>query len=385
MKVVLCLITAATAPCAAQPKPNPSVRFEEAGRALAAGQIDEAISIYEELAAADKTSAPLLVALGVAHYQRGDYPRAADVLASALKIEPTMPSGQAFLGLSEAARGRSQAAIIPLASAFRSTDPAVQGELKRLVGIQLAKAYSRHGRQQEAESVCQMLLKIYPEHTDVLYHAFWLYLTRGRELLRNLVRTAPESDRTHQLLGYLLLDKENFAAAAEQFKLAIKANPNAKAVHYELGNISLAMGNGPELQQTAEREFQEELRLNPGHSATHSRLADLAIAEQRFDKAAELYRKAAKLDATDAAPFVGLCKLALQQQKTAEALEHCLQATRVDPDNRTAHFRLSQIYQLLGKKSESANELALFRKLDGEARAESQYLMGARLGNNLPQ
>jgi tetratricopeptide (TPR) repeat protein len=120
--------------------------------------VDTAIAIYKELVASDRTSVPLLVSLGVAYYQRGDFPSAANILASALKIEPEIPGGLAFLGLSEAARGNSDAAIPPLSAAFRSTDAAVGGELKRLVGIQLAKAYSRQGRQEEAESVCQTLL-----------------------------------------------------------------------------------------------------------------------------------------------------------------------------------------------------------------------------------
>src|SRR4051794_23285548 len=119
MALLVCLLAVA-GPCCSQSPESPALRFEQAQRALASGRLDEAIAIYQQLIAADKTSVPLRVGLGVAYYQKGDYAQAVDALVPALKIEPNTPAGQAFLGLSEAALGKGEAAIAPLAAGFQS-------------------------------------------------------------------------------------------------------------------------------------------------------------------------------------------------------------------------------------------------------------------------
>jgi tetratricopeptide (TPR) repeat protein len=377
--VAIPFLIASSALPQASSKPSKSLLYQEAQQAMAKGDYERAIVAYQELIRVDSRSAPLLLQLGVAHYQKGDYESAAAVLRRALEIEPDFSVGQAFLGLSEAAVGHSDLSIPLLEKSLGSSDPAIDQELKRVIRMRLGQLYFNKGRLSDAESAYQSLLKDYPEDPQVLYEAFWLHTTRDREIMKTLLRKVPDSYRTHQMLGYLLAEKLNYPAAAEQFRLALKDNPDALGLHYELGNMLLSQSADG---KSAAEEYEKELRLHPFHAPSYYKLAELALRDQQSNRAWELYHKALEFNPDYANAMEGLAKICMARNQPLDALHYCEKATKADPRNRPAHYLLARIYRTLGRNADARAEMALFEKLQSEASRESDYLSSVQIGGS---
>jgi tetratricopeptide (TPR) repeat protein len=320
------------------------------------------------------------VNLGLAHYQKGDYRGAREPLEKALALDGHLGPALGLLGLSRAALGERAAAKPLLEKAFQTTNPPLDAELRRLVGIQLSKAYSLDRQPEQAEALFATLVREYPRDVEVLYHAFWLHLTHGRDVLNTLVRTAPNNWRTYQILGYLLADRENYAAAAEQFRLALRENPDGLGLHYSLGNSLAPLAKTAEDRSKAREQFEAELKLNPRHAPSYHQLAELALLDGHSQQARELFEQAARIDPGYASAHVGICRVLAAEQQPSEALPHCETAVRLDPELRDARYRLARLYQQLGRDQDARREMAVFRKLDEESHRESQYLLGAKMG-----
>ncbi len=373
----IAMIVAAAAALSAQP---PEARFQEAQLALSQGNPEQAIGILAELTAKDRRSPVLWLTLGLAHYQKGDYKRAQDPLEKALALDEHLRPAAALLGLSRAALGNWPAAKPLLERAFRTGDAPLDPELRRLVGIQLSKAYSMDRQPEQAEALFAVLSHDYPQDVEVLYHAFWLHLTQGREALHKLIRIAPTNWRTYQVIGSLLLERENHAAAADQFRLALRENPKGLGLHYALGNSLAPLAKTPDERQKAWEEFEAELQLNPRHAPSYHQLAELALLDGRPSEALKKFERALQIDPGYASAHAGVCRVLAMQERTAEALPHCETAVRMDPELRDARYRLARLYQQLGRDQDAQREMAAFRKLDEEARRQAQYMLGAKMG-----
>ena len=87
-----------------------------------------------------------------------------------------------------------------------------------------------------------------------------------------------------------------------------------------------------------------------------------------------------RVDSGYAAAHAGVCRVLVIQERSSEALAHCETAVRIDPELREAHYRLSRLYQQLGRTEDAHREMALFRTLDEEAHRQAQYFLGAKMG-----
>jgi protein O-GlcNAc transferase len=350
--------------------------FDEARQSLAKSNYDRAIEIYQRLLRTHGESAPLFLHLGVAHYQKGDYRSAATALERALEMKPNLAAAEAFLGLSEFALGHTDRGRPLLEKSFRSQDPAVDGELKRLIGLRLGKFYIKAGSLDEAEAVYLALLKMEPDNPQVVYQSFWLHMTRAREMMRKLTQKYPSAYLTHEMLGHLLSEGDHFALAAEQFRLALKDNPMATGLHYQIGNMLRALGE----RKQATHEYEEELRLHPAHAESYFQLGELELLDQKLDKAWTLYSTALQFDPNYADAVLGLAKIQMLKNRPQEALEYCEKAMKLDPANQSAHFLLARVYKSLGRAAEATTHLEWYEKLKNESEREKQYLSSVRAG-----
>lgn len=353
--------------------------YKKAQEAMAAGNYDQAIQQYTSLLRINSKSAELYFHIGLANYQKGNYEAASTALGQAVKLKPNFLVAEGFKGLSDSILGRSNDSIPLLQKTYSSKDRDIGAELRRLIGIRLGKEYTASGRYLEAESVCSSLLKEYPDDEDVLYQSFWLHMTRARETMQKLLRAGSGSYRTYELLGHLMKRKENYPAAVEQFRLALKANPTAIGLHYEIGS-ALLRTEDRDARNLARREFEAELRLHPFHAQSHYQLAEISVEEQQIEQARELYRRALNFKPNYADARVGLCKLAFSSNQFEVALEECQEAVRIEPLNRSAHYVLAKIYLAVGRREEAKAELALFQQLKQKADEEEIQLRNAQMG-----
>src|SRR5579872_245077 len=67
---------------------NDAALYNEVQQALEQGNYDRAIEIYRQLIRREGNSASLLLGLGVAEYQKGDYNSAVESLHACLRLQP---------------------------------------------------------------------------------------------------------------------------------------------------------------------------------------------------------------------------------------------------------------------------------------------------------
>jgi len=167
---------------------------------------------------------------------------------------------------------------------------------------------------------------------------------------RAALRLDPQDGNLHSVLGLVLLDENNADGAIVEYHEALRLEPNNDLAHSGLG-ASLAIKRD---WDGAIAEYREALRLNPYDGGTHSLLGTaLAIKGDRHGAVTE-YREAVRQKPyDDDAHFklgVGLGSMG----DTDGAIAEYREAVRLNPNNGHAHLMLGSA---LGTKGDWDGEI----------------------------
>jgi Flp pilus assembly protein TadD/mono/diheme cytochrome c family protein len=176
------------------------------------------------------------------------------------------------------------------------------------------------------------------QSTDEMAHLWLQVLPRGgsdermalqEALMRHRLEKYPADFLAHFNLGALYLNRQDTAAAVEELRAAIHADPNQPAARNTLG-AALEMGGHSE---EAAMQFRETLRLRPDDASARYNLSGLLADQGRLEEAAAELR-----------PVVASA-----------------------PGDQTARRRLIQIVQALGDRAAAEGQLpratAAYREL----------------------
>jgi tetratricopeptide (TPR) repeat protein len=296
--------------------------------------------------------------LGAILFFEASYAEAVPELRTAVKLQPTLWKTQALLGIAEKRTGDTDRAKRDLDKAFSNlTEEKVRTE----TGMELIEIYSRSGDLDKAAAIIATLKKLSPTDPNILYSAYRLYSDLADESLLSLSLVAPKSARMHQALAHELAMRGNTAEAIENYRAAIKLDPQIPGIHFELAEM-LNVVDTPESKQEAEAEYKEAIQANPFDEQSECRLGDMALRANDLKTASENYTKAVQLQPNDPDANIGLAKvmMSLGQREKAEALlQHAIQ---LDPTNAVAHFRLSTIYRESGRFDEAKQQIEEYQK-----------------------
>jgi tetratricopeptide (TPR) repeat protein len=96
---------------------------------------------------------------------------------------------------------------------------------------------------------------------------------------------------------------------------------------------------------------------------TYLLLGDAYTTLGNAEAAAEAYQQALEITPKAVKPRVQLCAFLGQQGKLQEAVEHCVIATDLAPNNYQAHRNLAILYRDLGRFEESLAKALVAREL----------------------
>jgi tetratricopeptide (TPR) repeat protein len=136
----------------------------------------------------------------------------------------------------------------------------------------------------------------------------------------------------HNNVGLLRAERQDFRAAAEQFAMAVKWNPEQEGLDYNLG---LAYYKS-QLYDRAIPPLENELKTHP-----ENRPARLLLGMSRYD----------------------LGKALLQRGDTKGAIDNLERAAKLDPEKPDFHLQLGQAYISAGRKAEGNYEVEVSRQL----------------------
>jgi tetratricopeptide (TPR) repeat protein len=157
---------------------------------------------------------------------------------------------------------------------------------------------------------------------------------------------------------------EYIRKAIENYKLAIKDDPETPMLSEELSELYIQTGRLREAQADAE----EALKANPNDVNAHRMLGRIftrqigdaqehKIDESMLKKSIDEYKKITELDPKDTDSWLMLGRLEKVSQNSVEAQNAYKKALEIDPDNEDALTGLAMVYADLGDNTAAADLL----------------------------
>ena len=309
----------------AQAAPSVAPDFSHARALIREGRLDEAIAELQTLEAGDPRATGLDLELGAAYYKKSDYPKAIEYLKKATAFDPANGESTQLLGLSYYLGGHPAEAI-PLLEKVQTWYPRANVDAAYILGI------------------CYIQTKDYP---------------RARTAFAKMFDVPADSAASYLFTARMLLRQEFDPVAEEYAQKAVALDPKLPLAHFLLGELYLYKSKIPE----SIAEFQKELAINPGYSATYYKLADAESRIQKYEDAERLLQRSIWLDATSTGPFILMGKVLEKKGEFELAVRALQKAAAMDPNNPMTHHLLGQTYRDMGRKQEAESELKLAEQL----------------------
>ncbi len=138
----------------------------------------------------------------------------------------------------------------------------------------------------------------------------------------------------HVNLGVALRDQGRVPEAIDQYREALKIQPNYVVAHNNLGTALCDQGH----VEDAIAELDEAIRLKPDYAEAYNSLGVAFAKQQRFDEAIAQYQKALALEPDDAKAHNNWGVALREQRRTAEAITHYETALAINPRYAEAHY-----------------------------------------------
>lgn len=233
--------------------------------------------------------------------------------------------------------------------------------------LEVARALYEEEQPAEALQVLKGISVAAAQAPEALFWRARSYKKLALATYLRLARTAPDSWRTHELLGDMYQAREDDAKAIEEYRAALAQKPGLPNLHYQVGHL---LWKGYKVEE-ARREFNAELALNPRHAGALFDLGNTYLYEHQPDKGLTYLRQVAAIDPDypDVHQFLGMAYAQLKQYRQAEA--ELQRASARDRDGKI-YYQLAKVYQALGRSGDAARAFAASDALNRESHRRNE-------------
>ncbi len=334
--------------------------MQRAQAAFLVGHLPEAAREFQTVLRLNPGNAGAEANLGSIYFLQQNWSEAAAALQSALAKRPDLWKAQTLLGLCKRRLGNEAEAREVLAKAIPHLDP---GKFKTSAEIELIESLYRSGDLDRVQAVLAKAQSEAPQNPDVLYIAYRIHTDLANQARDTLRLVAPQSGRMHELTAQHLVNRGDLTNALREYEAAMKADPQLRGIHYELGEAYMQESVSPESLGHAEEEFRAALAENPSDANAEAQLGNVALLRNNPDTAVEHFRKALQRDPANLLAQQGMGKALLHQNRPEEALPYLERSVQLDGLNPTTHYELGMLYRKLGRSADAERELKAFREL----------------------
>jgi tetratricopeptide (TPR) repeat protein len=185
------------------------------------------------------------------------------------------------------------------------------------------------------------------------------YLDAALASCRLLLENEPTSGEAYYMLGTIYLKKQLPEKARENLEQALKLKPayfdTWPDAWNNLGMLAIQAGeNGQAIQ-----DFKQAIRLNPNHSIALQNLGNAYRQQGQWLEAQSTLERAVKIDPDDANANYSLAMVFAHRDDTEDAYEYLERALKLRPDYPDALNNLGILYARTGRLSDA---LATFEK-----------------------
>jgi protein O-GlcNAc transferase len=208
--------------------------------------------------------------------------------------------------------------------------------------LQIAVKLQNEGRQNEAESYYQAILKVEPRQPDALHLLGLIALAkndheRAVELIRAALDVCPSSSIFYGNLGVVFRRAGRIDEAIAAYREAIRLSPETPDNYFNLGKSLTLQGDSKE----AEKAFRLSIRLDPKKFSPWLSLMNLYVERKKLEDAIAI-----GLDGLNHCPRSGQMCMNLgvvhkRLGQTEKTLEYYRKAAELDPENVEALCRLA--------------------------------------------
>jgi tetratricopeptide (TPR) repeat protein len=306
-------------------------------------------------------SAEAYAHLGLLNARQEHYKEAVPLYRKALALNPRFPSLRLNLGLALFKGGDLSGAIAQfkplLSSASGNSASGDSTQAQRLnillgmahYGLREYPAAALYLKAAAAKDPQNLELRLSLAHSCLWSKQYQCVLDTYHEILM----LNAESAEADMLAGEALDELKDHRAAIQQFRAAVKANPNEPEVHFGLGYLLWTQRQYDE----AVIEFQAELANAPDHAQALVYLGDAQIQLNHPELAPPLLEKAIRIDPGLELAHLDLGVLYADAGRQNDALREMKEAARVAPDDVNVHWRLGRLYRSMGKMGQAKAEL----------------------------
>lgn len=280
---------------------------------------------------------------------------------SSVKTEASA-NGEAKHALNLAASGRCSEAL-PLLK--RSTAQNPNNDLLYNLQMATARCAMSLGRTEIAVGALLELNRNFPHDPEVLYVTTHFYSELASRASQDLAATAPNSAQAQQLEAEASESHEDWDRALAAYRRILEQYPQRHGIHYQLGRIFLSK-NPPDVEN-ADKEFQEELKIDPDNASAEFMLGESARQAGRWDEAVARFSKAATLDAGFDEAYLALGMSLNSAGKFTDAITPLEIYIKREPADPAGHYQLATAYARTGRKQQAAKEMELQQQTAAKA------------------
>jgi len=339
-------------------------RYAEEGQsALAAGNYPVAERAFEKLRQLTPRMAEVHANLGLIYFQERKFEQAVPTLRQALKLKPSLIKSDNLLAMSLSEIGHYSEAVPGLERCLHhSTD----NEIKRMCGLELQRAYTGLKKDDKAVEVAMQLDRLFPDDAEILYQTGKIYGNFAFLTMERLGQVAPNSIWKHLAAAEAHESQGSYDQAIPEYNEVLKLDPQRPGIHFRMGRSLIGrywQRHSADDLAAAEKEFQQELQIDPANANSAYELGELRRKTNRFDEAQQFFEQALQHYPNFPEAQLGLAAVLQSKKLPNQAVKYAERAAELDPENEVAWYRLAQIQKALGNSLEQEKALAQYRRL----------------------
>jgi Flp pilus assembly protein TadD len=171
----------------------------------------------------------------------------------------------------------------------------------------------------------------------------------------------PKHAKAHNNIALASIDLGELEVAEAHYResLAIKPQP---AIYNDLGFVLEREG----LPEEATEMYRKAVKLDPSSASAQYNLGSSLARSGKYAEAESHLRKALK-KSPNTQTYTGLGIVLWQQGRTDEAIASLRAAIESDPKNATAHQKLAEVLESLGRTDEARREMETAKSLGSPA------------------